>query len=656
MDSPPGAAGPPEYSAEFRTRFHPDHLADLQRSGLTESTIAALGIYSAVPGAIPRLIGWDPPEVRSALVFPYPGTDDFCRAKVFPPFRDKAGHEVKYLQRAGSGVQLYLTPRAEAGLPDPTVPLEVTEGEKKAAALWQAGLAAIGLGGLWNWVEGGQPLGALDRIAWAGRPVCLAPDSDVWARPDLLQPVYALGRDLEDRGATVQVRQLRPLEGAKRGADDFLAARGVDAYQDLPRFPLTHRAFTQAKRWYAGWGRKRALPRAAAGPAPVARAQGAAGREDTAATLLEALTGWVRRFVVLSEPWAAPVLALWVLGTYGYALAQCFPYVVLISPRRRCGKTRCLKVLEAVSWNASPVTTAPTEAVMFRQPTLRPGALFLDEMERLKEGNPELWGSLVAILDVGFEAGGVVQRAEKGLKGNYTLVDFPVYAPRALATTESLARSLMDRAIVITMLPKTTEERTERWRPRRLAAEAGELGARAAAWMRSHAEEVRQAYEALEEIEPLRGLDDRAQDLLEFLWVLADQAAQDGDATWRDALIACGRHLAGQRAESEREEVLAALIECVVGLRAEVGSEVGVSALLERVRGVPELQSIAAPERLGRWMRRIKVSRVRRRVEAGREWRYVLEAAHLAELARRFLPGHDPVQVPGVVTPPSSFL
>ncbi len=652
MDSAPGAAGPAEYSGELRTRLHPDHLADLQRSGLTETSITALGIHSAAPGAIPRLVGWDPAEVRSALVFPYPGADDFCRVKVFPPFRDKAGHEVKYLQRAGSGVQLYVTPLAEAGLPDPTVRLEVTEGEKKAAALWQAGLAAIGLGGLWNWVEGGQPLGALDRIAWAGRPVCLAPDSDVWARLDLLQAVYALGRELEGRGAAVEVRQLPPLGGAKTGADDFLVARGAAAYQALRKFPLTDRAFARAKRWHVGWERKRARPSEAPAPVADARAQGVAGREDTAATILQAFTGWVRRFVVLSESWAAPVLALWVLGTYGYRLAQCFPYVVVISPRRRCGKTRCLKVLQAVSWNASPVTTAPTEAVLFRQPTLRPGAIFLDEMERLREGNPELWGSLVAILDVGYETGGAVQRTEKGPKGNYTLVDFPVYAPRALATTESLARPLVDRAIVITMLPKTTEERTERWRPRRLAAEAVELRTRAAAWMTSHTEEVRQTYEALEEVEPFRHLDDRLQDLLEFLWVLADLAARDGDATWRDALIACGGYQAGQRAESEQDETLPALVECLWGVCGEGRAEVPASELLDRVRGVPELQSIATAESLGRWMRRLKVSR-RRRQEGGRRVRcYVLDEARLAELGRRFVPAHDPGQDPGLVTPP----
>ena len=93
--------------------LHPDHLADLRQSGLTDETIQALGLYSARPGDISRLVGFDPPGVESALVFPYLGEDGFCRVKVFPPYKDKNGHTVKYLQKPGSGVRLYIPPLAE---------------------------------------------------------------------------------------------------------------------------------------------------------------------------------------------------------------------------------------------------------------------------------------------------------------------------------------------------------------------------------------------------------------------------------------------------------------------------------------------------------------------------------------------------------------
>ena len=202
-----------DYAPEFAQRFHPAHLADLARSGLTQETIEALGIHTVRPGDIPRLVGWDPPGVTSALAFPYPGEDGFARVKVFPPFTGKDGHTGKYLQRPGTGVHLYITPSAGAVLADPTAPLTFTEGEKKAAALHQAGIPAVGLGGLWSWLDDGLPIPALDKIAWAEREVPLDFDSDVWSRPDLLRAVYALGREIEDRGAQVRVRRLPPQIG-----------------------------------------------------------------------------------------------------------------------------------------------------------------------------------------------------------------------------------------------------------------------------------------------------------------------------------------------------------------------------------------------------------------------------------------------------------
>jgi hypothetical protein len=135
---------------EMQSAFHPDHWTDLCKSGLSPETIQALGIYSARPGDIPKLLGWSPTGVQSALVFPYPGDEGFCRVKIFPPYRDKAGHIVKYLQKRKSGVHIYIPPLARAVLKDPTVPLYWTEGEKKAGRAWQDTLPCNGLGGLWN--------------------------------------------------------------------------------------------------------------------------------------------------------------------------------------------------------------------------------------------------------------------------------------------------------------------------------------------------------------------------------------------------------------------------------------------------------------------------------------------------------------------------
>ncbi len=259
----------PEYSPKLTEKFHPDHLRDLARSGLSEETILALGIYSARPQDIPKLVGWDPPPaVTSVLVFPYPGEDEFSRVKVFPLFTDKQGRAVKYLQRPRSGVRLYLPDRVRAVLPDPDVPLVFTEGEKKAAALWQAGYYTIGLGGVWNWLEDGQPIAGLDGpgIAWVNRCVEIAFDSNIWHRPDLLRCAYALARECEDHGAVVTLRRIPHVEGRDAGADDYLVAHGKEAYAALETIPLDNKSLSRFKEWYKGWRGRKAPPVASIAP------------------------------------------------------------------------------------------------------------------------------------------------------------------------------------------------------------------------------------------------------------------------------------------------------------------------------------------------------------------------------------------------------
>ena len=54
--------------------LHEEALEDLRRSGLSDATIAAAGLYTPPPGDLPRLLS---PrlvdKVRHVLVFPYDG-------------------------------------------------------------------------------------------------------------------------------------------------------------------------------------------------------------------------------------------------------------------------------------------------------------------------------------------------------------------------------------------------------------------------------------------------------------------------------------------------------------------------------------------------------------------------------------------------------
>lgn len=186
--------------------FHPDHLADLRHSGLNDATIDQAGFYSAPPADIPKILGFNPGTVESAMVLPYfdesGSQNGFKRLKVFPPILNADGKLSKYLQHKGSRPRLYILPSIREHLGDPSSPLAIVEGEKKTAKAIQEGIPALGLAGLWNFVKKGTAtlIEDFDRIELSGRNVRIIVDSDVWHDSDpkkestRQQPIFALGK------------------------------------------------------------------------------------------------------------------------------------------------------------------------------------------------------------------------------------------------------------------------------------------------------------------------------------------------------------------------------------------------------------------------------------------------------------------------------
>ena len=90
-------------------------------------------------------------------------------------------------------------------LQQPQVQLLITEGEKKSLKATQEGYPCIGLVGVFGWKQKGSErlLPALERIAWRGRNVFVAFDSDV-ARNESVQAAESrLAQRLADLGAIV---------------------------------------------------------------------------------------------------------------------------------------------------------------------------------------------------------------------------------------------------------------------------------------------------------------------------------------------------------------------------------------------------------------------------------------------------------------------
>jgi P4 family phage/plasmid primase-like protien len=220
-------------------RLHPDHLADLRRSGLSDETILQAGITSVRPADIPKRLRFNPRGLVSAYSIPYPGLD-YERLRCFWEPGPNGERRAKYLQASGSIVHLFVPTGVKSDLGDPFVPLYITEGEKKTLAGIQSRLCCIGLGGLWAWKRKGKLLSEFGEIQLERRHVYVIPDNDFLRAfkcaygpdMDLAKAVHGLAMALDARGAEVKV-MLLPDSGEKIGLDDFLLNHPVEALGSL---------------------------------------------------------------------------------------------------------------------------------------------------------------------------------------------------------------------------------------------------------------------------------------------------------------------------------------------------------------------------------------------------------------------------------------
>jgi hypothetical protein len=229
--------------------LHPEHLADLRRSGLTDQTVRLQRIRSVPPSMIDQLLGYHAPRVRSAYVIPFAdpcgGWLDHVKLKVFgdedasslrgdhvePAKRERwryNGGQRKYLGRRAAPPRLFL-PLAtlDRALRGDEV-LYLIEGEKKALAVAQLGLPAVGVESVWGWHQKGtrELLPDFDDVGLTGRVVDIVPDSDWKANAYVNRAVHCLADALRGRGARPRVVMVPP---DFKGIDDYLVSHGHGA-------------------------------------------------------------------------------------------------------------------------------------------------------------------------------------------------------------------------------------------------------------------------------------------------------------------------------------------------------------------------------------------------------------------------------------------
>ena len=229
----------------------PQHLADLRRSDLSDVQIAACHFTSLTdPAVIARYLGWKRAAQGLGPCLGIPFFDaagkltQYVRVKPDRPRVNKEdGKPIKYESPLKQPNRAYFPPGTWATLADPSVPLIITEGEKKAAKADQDGFPCVGLVGVYGWQRKRRDkdkeaprelIPDLEGVAWQGRGVYVCYDSDLADKPEVAWAEWRLAEVLTAKGAVVQVVRLPAgPEGAKVGLDDFLVANGPDDFRKM---------------------------------------------------------------------------------------------------------------------------------------------------------------------------------------------------------------------------------------------------------------------------------------------------------------------------------------------------------------------------------------------------------------------------------------
>jgi hypothetical protein len=245
---------------------------------------------------------------------------------------------------------------------------------------------------------------------------------------------------------------------------------------------------------------------------------------------LEAVAKFVRRFVVLSDDQLV-ALALWIFHSHAFEAADVTPYIHISSPLKRCGKSLLLNNVLRLLVREPLLSVNISDAALFRAIEKLKPTLLLDEIDAIFGPKARDREDLRGMLNAGFERGAKTWRMAGA--NNSTLQGFAVYCPKAFAGIGDLPDTIADRTIRIRLERRTRDEQIERFRRRDVQEQAEPIRQSVESLAALHVDALAYARPELPD-----ELDDRAQDVWEPLFAIADLAGGGWPARARAAAVA----------------------------------------------------------------------------------------------------------------------
>jgi putative DNA primase/helicase len=283
------------------------------------------------------------------------------------------------------------------------------------------------------------------------------------------------------------------------------------------------------------------------------------------AALLDAIKQIFRRYIVLPKD-ADIALSLWVLHAWTMDAGDISPFMVLVSPTKRCGKTSVLILLYFLT-PKSELASNISPAALFRYVEAVRPTLLMDEFDASLKNNEEARG----ILDGGHTrlSAYVIRNIE--VNGEHKPHRFSTWAAKAIATIRSVADTIEDRSVRITLQRKARNAKVERLR-RRDSEELKALRSKAARWAADNFDSLTDPDPAVPEV-----LNDRAADNWRPLLAIAELAG----GSWPEQARRAACTLSGEESDG------AVNVELLKDIRTAFGGD-------EEIRSADLVEKLAA--------------------------------------------------------------
>jgi Protein of unknown function (DUF3631) len=246
--------------------------------------------------------------------------------------------------------------------------------------------------------------------------------------------------------------------------------------------------------------------------------------------ILYEVHGAFGKYVVFPSVEAHDAAVLWCAASHAQPSWEHAPRLAVLSPEKRCGKSRLMDIAEALCYQPIVTVNASTAAVVRSITEEDPPTLMVDEADTIfgtkkaAENNEDIRG----ILNAGHQRNRPYMRWDMTSRQRELC---PTFSFAMLASIGDLPDTIIDRAIVTRMRRRGPGEKVAPFRSRRDKPPLHDLRDRLHQWVRGN-------LKVLQDVEPAMPVEDRAADTWEPLFAIADLAGGEWPERVRKACLA----------------------------------------------------------------------------------------------------------------------